>query len=81
MLRFLVNLHKIMQQILQVSIWKRQRNGKPKGQGFYDPTLYTDYVLDVQDINKNWTRFSFSSYDILMRSLITSFELIGTDKI
>lgn len=61
-------------QILQACIWKRQRNVQPKDQEFYVPVVYTDYVLDIQKLDKNWERFSFSSYEILLQSFIASFH-------
>ncbi len=79
-IKFLANLLKNM-QILQACIWKRQRNVEPKGEELYVPVVYTDYVLDIQKLDKNWERFSFSSYEILLQSFIASFDLIGTNKI
>ena len=77
---YLVNLRKNM-QILQACIWKRQTVGKATGKGFYNPNVFTDYVLDIQDINKIWTRLSFSTYEILIASFTSSYSLIGTDKL
>lgn len=79
-IKFLVNLLKNM-QILQACIWKRQRNVQSKDQEFYVPVVYTDYVLEIQKLDKNWERFSFSSYETLLQSFIASFDLIGTNKI